>query len=173
MRAAFAFFVWCFVMLATDARAAMTQGDLLIAARALSFMQNPPAGQIRVGIVYAPGVPRSVDEADSLQQILSGGLRVGNLIMVPVKLRIDDLAGAGVQLFLLTEYVGGDGARVAAATRAKRIPCITVDIPAVQNGFCTMGVRSDPRIEIIINRAAAVNSGVSFAAVFRMLITEI
>jgi hypothetical protein len=162
-----------FAIATSGARAAMTQDDVLIAARALSFMQNPPAGPIRVGIVYAANSARSVEEADRLQQMLAGGLRVGNLIMFPVKTRSDDLAGANVQLFLLTEYAGGEGARVAAATRAKHIPCITVDIAQVQNGACVMGVRSEPRIEIVINHAAAAGSGTSFAAVFRMLITEI
>jgi hypothetical protein len=173
MRATLAFLAWCFAMMTTGACAAMTQDDLLIAARALSFMQNPLAGQIRVGIVYAAGASRSVEEADDLQQLLAGGLRVGNLIMIPVKVRIDNLAGANVQLFLLTDYVGNDGGRVSDATRAKHIPCITVDIAQVQNGTCVMGVRSEPRIEILVNRAAAASSGTSFATVFRMLITEI
>jgi ABC-type uncharacterized transport system substrate-binding protein len=163
----------CYLATITAVDAAMTQDDLLIAARALSFMQNPPTGQIRVGIVYAPGAPRSVEEADNIQQMLAGGLRVGNFTMLPVKVRIDDLAGANVQLFLLTEYVGGSGSRISAATKAKHIPCVTVDIAQVQNGACVMGVRSDPRIEILINRAAAASSGTSFATVFRMLITEI
>jgi hypothetical protein len=151
----------------------MTQDDVLIAARALSFMQNPPAGPIRVGIVYAANSPRSVEEADRLQQMLLGGLRAGNLIMFPVKVRSDDLAGANVQLFLLTEYAGGEGAHVAAAARAKHLPCLTVDIAQVQNGACALGVRSAPRIQVVVNRAAAAEDGMSFATVFRMLITEI
>ncbi|MGP6157774.1 MAG: hypothetical protein ACLPYS_09770 [Vulcanimicrobiaceae bacterium] len=150
----------------------MTQDDLLIAARALSFLQPAPAGPIRVGIVYASSDPRSVEEADNLQQLLAGGLRVGNLIMLPVKVKIEDLAAANVQVVLLTGGVGNDG-RISVATKAKRIPCITDDIAQVEDGNCAMGVRSQPRIEIFVNRAAAANSGTSFATVFRMLITEI
>jgi hypothetical protein len=63
-------------------------------------------------------------------------------------LNIDDLAAANVQLFLLTDYVGNDAARVSAASRAKHIPCITDDIALARNGTCVMGVRSEPRIEI-------------------------
>jgi hypothetical protein len=173
MIAGLAFFTWCFGVTLAAAGAAVTETDLLVAARALGFMQNPPTGAIRVGIAYASGVPRSVDEADQLQQMLAGGLKVGDLIMTPVKVKLDELAGANVQLFLLTEFVGSDGARVADATKARQIPCITVDIAQVQNGACVMGVRSEPRVEIIVNRAAAARSGTSFATVFRMLITEI
>ena len=173
MRTALAFLAWYVATTTTGAHAATTQSDLLIAARALSFMQNPPTGQIRVGIVYAAGAPRSVEEADNLQQMLAGGLKVGNLIMIPVKVKIGDIASANVQLFLLTEYVGNDGVRVSDATKTNLSPCITVDIAQVENGTCVMGVRSEPRIEILINRAAATSSGTSFATVFRILITEI
>jgi ABC-type uncharacterized transport system substrate-binding protein len=147
----------------------MTQDDLMIAARALGFLQNPPTGQVRVGVVYAPNVPRSVDEADNLDRMLGSGLKVGTLVLLPAKVKIDDVASASVGLFLLADYVGSDGSRLASAAKAKRIPCVTADIAAVESGYCAMGVRSQPRIEIVVNRAAAE----SFATVFRMLITEI
>ena len=168
-----AFFACCFAITTAVAQATVTQTDVLVAARALGFTQNPPTGEIRVGIVYATNVPKSGEEANQLQGMLAGGLKVGNLDMMPIKVNIDELAGANVQLVLLTEYVGSDGARVADATRAKQIPCITVDLAQVQNGNCAMGVRSEPRVEIIVNRAAAARSGTSFATVLRMLITEI
>jgi hypothetical protein len=43
----------------------------------------------------------------------------------------------------------------------------------VHNGACAVGVRSQPRIEVIVNRAAAAASGIVLSAVFRMMITEI
>lgn len=151
----------------------MTRDDLVIAARALGFLENPPIGQTRVGIVYSASVPRSVEEADDLQTMLGTGLKVGNLTMIPVKVKTEDVATANVGLFLLTGNVGIDGLRVSSATKARHIPCITADLVAVQNGTCVVGVRSEPRIEIVVNRAAAEGSGTSFATVFRMLIREI
>ncbi len=151
----------------------MTQSDLLIAGRALSFMENPPSGPIRTGIVYSPSDPHSVEEAANLATMLAGGFHVGNFTMLPVLVKIDDLAAANVGLILLTDHIGSDGLRVPSVTKAKHIPCVTVDISQVQNGDCVMGVKSDPRIEIVVNRAAAAGSGTTFATVFRMLITEI
>ncbi len=168
----FAFFTWGFV--ATPAAgAAVTQTDVLVAARALSFLQNPPSGEVRVGIVYSPDDPRSVQEADQLQQILVGGLKVGNLTMTPFKVKVDELVSTNVQLLWLTADIGRGGERVTDATKAKQIPCITVDIAAVHNGACVMGVSSQPRVQIIVNRAAAAKSNMLFATVFRMLVTEI
>jgi ABC-type uncharacterized transport system substrate-binding protein len=155
------------------AGATVTETDVLVAARALSFLQNPPTGEVRVGIVYSSGEPRSVEEADQLQQIRAGGLKVGNLTIAPLKVKVDELASTNVQLLWLTADMGRDGERVADATKAKQIPCITVDIAAVHSGECAMGVRSQPRVEIIVNRAAAAKSNMSFATAFRMLVTEI
>jgi hypothetical protein len=169
----FAFFTWCFVATPAAAGAEITETDVLVAARALSFLQSPPSGEVRVGIVYSPGEPRSVEEADQLQQILAGGLKVGNLTMTPFKVKVDELASINVQLLWLTADIGRDGERVADASKAKQIPCITVDIAAVHNGACVMGVSSQPRVEIIVNRAAAAKINMSFATVFRLLVTEI
>ncbi|MHB1204699.1 MAG: hypothetical protein ACYCZX_03955 [Rhodospirillaceae bacterium] len=150
----------------------MTQNDLLIAGRALGFLAKPPTGEITVGIVYAAANPQSVLEADNLQKMLSGGLKVGNVTLKPLRVPPLEAAAADVQLFLLTESVGGEGIKVGQAAKSKHILCITIDIDQVRNGNCAMGVRSTPKIEILVNRAAAAESSISFATVFLMMITE-
>ena len=157
----------------SPACAGVTHNDLVIAARALSFLENPPTGDVRVGIVYASGDPRSIAEAASLHDILRGGLRAGNLVLRPVMVRIDEVERAKVDLLFLTHGVGKAAARVAAVSDAKRIPCVTTDIAQVKRGTCVVGVRSEPRVEILVNRAAAGASGTTFSTAFRMLITEI
>jgi hypothetical protein len=42
----------------------------------------------------------------------------------------------------------------------------------VRDGTCAIGVRSHPRVEILVNHAAAEASGIRFSTSFRMLITE-
>ncbi|TAL04369.1 MAG: hypothetical protein EPO08_01565 [Rhodospirillaceae bacterium] len=161
-----------FVLGSLPAWAAATQSDLVIAARALGFMENGPKGDVTVGIVYDPTSNQSVQDADGVQKILSEGLKVGNLTLKPVMVKTDEIAAAKVGLFFLTEGVGGDGMKVAVVEKTKHIPCVTVDLPQVRNGACVMGVQSQPKVEILVNRAAAADSGMTFAAVFRMMITE-
>lgn len=160
------------VALAAPASAAVSESDVLIAARALSFMEQPPSGRLRAAIVYAPGDPASVAEAERLQKILGSGLRVGDLELIPVMVSAETVAGADVGLFLLTGDLGAAARAVARATEAKHVPCITFDLAQVRSGACMMGVRSRPRVEILVNRAAAARSGIAFSAAFRMLITE-
>jgi len=159
---------------ADPAWADVTPKDVQVMARALGFTENPPTGEVNIGIVFAPGNPQSAKEADDLKAMLGAGLKAGNLTLKPVMIKIDELAGAGdVAAFLLTEGVGADGAKIGAEAKSKKKPCVTIDMAQVQSGACVMGIKSEPKVEIVVNKAAAADSGVSFAASFRMMITEL
>lgn len=147
--------------------------DLQIAARALSFMETPLTGVVRAGIVYSARDPRSVRQADELERMLGRSARFGNLDVRAVRVEIGALARASVDLFLLTDFVDAADAGRAALSGTRSVPCVTTDIQHVRDGVCMMGIRSRPKVEILINRAAAAKSGVEFATVFRMLITEL
>jgi len=99
--------------------------------------------------------------------------RQGALTLTPQLVKPDEARRTNVRLFLLTDGVGEAAAEVATAAKANRIVCITTDIEQVKNGNCVMGVRSVPRIEILVNHAAAAASGIVFSTAFRMLITEL
>lgn len=162
------------VIVPTDlARADVTPKDLQVMARALGFTDKPPTGEVTIGIVYAPGNPQSAKEADDLQKLMGDGLKAGAVVLKPKLVKIDEAAGADVGAFLLTEGVGADGSKLAAASKAKQKPCVTTDIAQVQSGACVMGIKSEPKVEIIVNKAAAADNGVGFAASFRMMITEL
>jgi len=163
----------CCCVAALPARADITAADLQVAARALTFVENPLSGTVRVGIVYAADKPRSVQQAEALRDLLGNGLRAGNLNLRPVMVESKSVAAANVDLFFLTEQIGASSAQIANASVAKQVPCVTTDIEQVRNGACVMGVRSRPKVEILVNRAAAAASGVTFATVFRVMITEL
>lgn len=159
-------------MLLACPAAAATQNELLVAVRALGFMTNPPKGEILVGIVYSPSDQQSAADAESVQKALAGNLHVGGLILKGKLVRFDEIRSADVGLFFLTTHLGADAAGLSAVSSSRHIVCITTDIAQVQNGTCVMGVRAEPKIEVLVNRAAAAASGISFAPIFRMMITE-
>jgi hypothetical protein len=98
---------------------------------------------------------------------------VGNIDLRPVLVPIDSAATADVDLFLLTEHVAESEDRLAAISKARQIPCVTTDLAKVESGACVIAVRSRPRVEIIVNRDAARDSGVHFATAFRVMVTEL
>ena len=159
----------CCAGIVSEARAQITATDLQVAARALSFVENPLSGTVRVGIVYTAGNSRSMQQAEALRALLGNGLRAGNLELKPVMVKAEEASTADVELFFLTEQ----GASHGAVQNAKKIPCVTTDIEQVRSGACLMGVRSRPKVEILVNREVAAATGVTFATVFRVMITEI
>ncbi len=169
---------WTFAVLAcsafiTPASAEVTVTDLQVMARALSFMERAPSGVIDIGIVHVPSNPASLRQAREIQSTMGNGMRVGNLTMRPVLVPLGSAGNAGVDLFLLTEHLGPAATPLAAIAADRRMPCVTVDLEQVREGACVIGIRSRPRVEILVNRSAAGDSGVAFATAFRMMVTEL
>lgn len=155
------------------AQADVTPKDLQVMARALGFTEKPPTGDVTLGIVYAPGNAQSAKEAEDVRKLLGDGLKVGAMVLKPLLVKIDETDAANAGAFLLTEGVGAEASKLAAAVKARHIPCLTVDMTQVQSGVCAMGIKSEPKVQITVNGAAAASSGLGFAASFRMMIIEL
>lgn len=151
----------------------VTVNDLQITGRALGFLEKPLTGEVSMGIIYMPDSPQSTREAESVRRMLGNGFKVGNVTLRPVLIPADEIARARVELLFLAPGTGPDTKALAEAIRSKRVPCITTDVSQVRNGTCTVGVRSQPKVEILVNRSLAANSSTTFSSVFRMMITEI
>ena len=156
------------------AQADVTRTDVQVAARALSFVSDPLSGAVRVGIVYSDDSARSLREARNLRSILGSGFRMGNIELMPVLIESAAAATADVDLFFLTEYLTETQTpRLLGDSTGRRILCVTTDLDQVRNGACIMGVRSQPKVEVFVNRAAAAASEITFSTVFRVMITEL
>jgi ABC-type uncharacterized transport system substrate-binding protein len=162
----------CAALAFSTADAQFTLSDVQIAGRALGFLDKPLQGQVTAGIVYSPANPQSAREAEALKDMLGDGLKIGNITLRPVLISVADVQHSTAALFLLTDGLD-DVSLVADASRNRKIPCITTDLRKVKDGHCAIGVSSQPKIEILVNRNAAIASQLSFSAVFRMMITEI
>jgi hypothetical protein len=60
-------------LMALPAAAQVTDTTLLVAARALTFLQHPPQGELTVGIVYQRGNAQSAHEAQQLYDAMENG----------------------------------------------------------------------------------------------------
>jgi len=157
-------------LFALPTAAEVSDTTLLIAARALSFLQHPLQGEVVVGIVYQP---QSALEARQLDAMMEDGFRAGTLVLRSRLVRLDELASSNVGLYFLTSDLGAAAAALAQLNRSRHVPCVTTDIAQVRDGNCAMGVRAQPRVEILVNRAAAAASGMTFSEAFRVMITEL
>ncbi len=83
----------------------------------------------------------------------------------------DQIRRSGANAILVMDGVSGSAA--ADATKSKKIPCFTGDSALVKSGACLISIKTDPKVEILVNGALSKSSGVGFGAAFRMMITEI
>ena len=164
--------IFALIAAAGPARAQVTQTDVLVAGRAIGFVEKFAAGELTIGIVFASDSAQSTQQANELRAILGNRFRVGNHVLRASLVRMDELSEADVDLFFLTQGVGGAASRVALVSRERKVPCITFDLAQVRNGACVVGVQSRPRVEVLVNRKAAAASATVFSDVFRLMITE-
>src|SRR5450631_1995002 len=90
--------MYCAGLLALPAQAAITAGDLQIMGRALGFLDKPLSGEVTVGIVYSADNPQSARDADDMQRMLQGGLRVGNVLLKPIMVSLERVAQANADV---------------------------------------------------------------------------
>lgn len=156
-------------MIPLTGHAAVTAKDIQVAARILSFSDNPPTGNVKMGIVYDPAIAASVADEQALLGVLGSGLAVGNITLVPVPVTIGSIGSTTADVLFLTGGLGPEGAK--ARTQAK-ILCMTTDLSATQAGYCAINIQTAPTVQITVNKAAASTAG-NFASAFLMMVTEI
>lgn len=163
----------CLVLPVAPAIAQVSLTDLQVVGRALSFLNPPLSGKITLGIVYLSGDARSSQEAQAVNLLLGNGLSIGGITLQSRMVNLAQTDTADVNLFFLMPGMGEQAESLAVVNRRRHLICVTTDVAQVEAGRCALGVRSRPKVQIMINRATAVASGTAFSTVFRMMITEL
>ena len=146
--------------------------DLQVAARALTFLEDGPTGSAVLGVVFDPSKPASVAEKNAVMAAIGGGFHAGALTVTGKPVEASAVGGvSGVAALFVTTGIGY--APVGAAAKGKKIITIGSDAACATSGACTMSVSADPKVEIVVNRAAAAAVGAVFKAAFRMMIREV
>lgn len=158
----------------TPAEAEVTEKDFQVMARALGFMANGPTGTVDIAIVHSPENPASMAEAQAAQAALGEGLKAGALTLRPVMVPTSDLGKlAGVGAIFVTPGTDAQQDAIFAASKTSGTITISTDRSCVEAGKCAMFVATAPKVEILVNKAAAAATNVSFDSAFKMMIKEI
>jgi hypothetical protein len=152
------------------AAASLSAKEMQVLGRALAFLQ-PPLGGGSVAVVFAHDDTASQRDAAAIVALLGDGLRFGGSVLRPVLRDSQSLADGGFSVLIAA--AGASGEAVLAASRANHALCVTGDLTAVQAGVCTMAIRSEPRVEVVISHAAAAAAGLEFVAAFQLMVREI
>lgn len=148
---------------------ALSQRELQVAIRALGFLV-PPASDGWVAVVFSPSDPASRQDAERVAALFGEGLRAGNAVLRARPVAANALAGD--RYAALIAAAGAPMEEVMVAARAGRVACITAVLAEVEAGRCTIWVRSEPRVEVAVSRAAVQAGGLGLTAAFRMMVRE-
>lgn len=167
--------MFAILLLAGPTLAETTAKDVQVAAKTFGFTVPPLSGSVAVAIVFDAANADSQKDADALKGILGSGLKVGSATLTPVMVPVGqvDSALGDAKVAFVTAGLAAQHEKIFAVTKAKKILSVSTDAACVQSARCVMGVKSEPKVEILINKAAAEASSVSFAPAFRMMISEL
>ncbi|MEI6558728.1 MAG: hypothetical protein WCO00_10000 [Rhodospirillaceae bacterium] len=155
-------------------RAETTVKDVLVAVRTLGFVANPPVGPVDLAVVFDPAQPLSLTDMKTVRTVLNTGIVIGTALVRPVPVPVTELDRlTGFRFVLLTDGLGPHVHTIADMTRGLGVLTISTDLSCVRGGQCVMGVASEPRVQVLVNRAASDAAAVRFAVSFRMMITEL
>jgi hypothetical protein len=150
-----------------------TAKDAQVIVKAIGFQAAKPGGDVKVAVVFAPDQPESVKDAEQAKAALEAA-KTPTLTPVPVLVPATQLSALDqCQLVFVTAGTAAVRDAVFEAAKARKLLTVSTDAACAQGGKCVMAVKSEPRVEILVNRAAAQASSVEFTTAFRMMISEI
>ncbi len=151
--------------------ASLSPQEVQVLGKALGFVQALPAGATTIAVVHASGDAGSRADAEQIAAEIGAGFRIGSVVLKPQV--IDVAALATIEPAVIVAAAGANGEAVMRASRERRALCVTGELAAVQSGSCMMTIRSNPRVEIILNAEAARAAGVGFPIAFQMMVREL
>lgn len=159
--------------LATPAAADdVTQNDMQVVGRALSFVEAAKRKNATLIVVFDPSDPASVRQMETTLQSVGPSLKVGDrtLSAIAVDERALSSSRHGDAVFATT---GVDQSALAKFLQQGGKPCFTTEIAQARAGACTVAVRSRPTVNIYLNSRNASAAGVKFATAFIMMVREL
>lgn len=150
---------------------AATVKDVNVAIRVLDFVTPPIAKRNTLGILFDGQNMGSITDAQALAEWAGSGngKQPWQVTLVDVRSLNEEaspgavLLAAGLEPFYDQIYVWG---------KKSRVVIISFELGCVRAARCTVGVATQPRIEVILNQQVASAFGIEFSQGFRMMVTE-
>ena len=152
---------------------ATTLKDVKIGIHVIEFVTNAPSGRSGIGIVYDPRVKESSEDAQLILESLSSSSINSAQTLKPVLIDIRDLeASTNLRAVMVADRMKPHYDTLAEYGRRTRTLVLSSDLDCARAGKCTVGIASNPRVEVIVSSQQAQASGIQFSEAFRMMVTE-
>ncbi len=147
--------------------------DVKVGVRVFDFVTNLPRGKTNLGIIYDPQRRDSADDAQSILNWFASGAVDNRMGLVPELVDVRRLSEVpGLRAAILAD--GNEPYFDVIFDYARKNGTLTIssDLACVRDGKCSVGVSSQPRVEVIVSQKASVSCGIQYSEAFRMMVTE-
>lgn len=152
---------------------AATLKDIKIGIHVIDFVSNPPAGRNVIGVVYDGRVKESADDAQSILDFLVSSLPRNATSAKPQLVDIKDLDEAqGLRAVFVADHMRPLYDKISSFGRRTGTLLLSADLDCVRAAKCTVGIASNPRVEVVVSTQQAQASAIQFSEAFRMMVTE-
>lgn len=152
---------------------ATTLKDVKIGIHVIDFVTNAPSGRAGIGIVYDPRAKESLEDAQLILESLSSSslhLAAGfKAVMIDIR---DIEEASSLRAVIVADRMKPYYDTLADYGRRTRTLVLSSDLDCARAGKCTVGIASNPRVEVIVSSQQAQASGIQFSEAFRMMVTE-
>lgn len=152
---------------------ATTLKDVKIGIHVIDFVTNAPSGRTGIGIIYDPRVKESAEDAQLILESLSSPAIHLAADLKPALIDIRDLDEArSLRAVVVADRMKPYYDTLAEFGRRTRTLVMSSDLDCARAAQCTVGIASNPRVEVIVSSQQAQASGIQFSEAFRMMVTE-
>ena len=152
---------------------ATTLKDVKIGIHVIDFVTNAPPGRAGIGIVYDPRSKESAEDAQAIFDILAAPSQHLPSSLKPVLIDVRDIdEAARMRAVFVADHMKAHYEILAEFGRRSRMLVMSADPDCARAGRCTVGIGSNPRVEVIVNSQQAQASGIQFSEAFRMMVME-
>ncbi len=152
---------------------ATTLKDVKIGLHVIDFVTNAPPGRTGIAIVYDPRIKESLEDAQAIFEALSAPSQHLPAALKPQLIDVREIDEASrMRAVFVADHMKVHYEALAEFGRRSRMLVLSADLDCVRAGRCTVGIGSNPRVEVIVNSQQAQASDIQFSEAFRMMVTE-
>ena len=165
----FLLFGSCFHVIAAEAY--NTHKDLKIIAQAVGFVKGRNYSDVSMLIVFSPDSAHSVSNADQVLEIIGDGFSFGKVRINARKATVREALQSSPDVYFFQSDLSNI-ARIYDHAARNGILTLSTHDACMQKNQCVLLIKTNPRVDIFLNREAADQSGIKFDAAFRLMVKE-
>jgi hypothetical protein len=150
--------------------AEFTSKDIQIAVRTLRFLIDPPTAKSPIAVLFDPTNRERAAAAQMMYAALVKEVGDEKAVRIVPITALEKLDGVGS--VLLTDGLEAHYSQIFAATSERRIVSISTDPECIKQNLCVMSLTTEPRVRIVLSRAATEASRLTFQSAFRLMVSE-